>query len=253
MKNKIILLGTGCAIPNKDRNAPGTLIEFSDGTLLLFDIGSGVTKKLLDFKFQVTNLNYIFLSHFHVDHTSDLMYFLKANWMLKRKKVLKIIGPRGLQKFLDNLFIVYDYLREKIDFLELHELKDGDKLSFDEDFLISAVKVPHDEHSLAFLISKNNYKIVYSGDTGYSENLIRLATNVDILIHECSILDKDARKGHVTPSELASISLRSNVKQLILTHFYPTCDSHLEEIKSIIKKEFNGTLILGKDEEEIFF
>jgi len=70
--------------------------------------------------------------------------------------------------------------------------------------------------------SRPGLKVVYSGDTGPCEKLIKLAYKADLLIHECTFDDSQAEwayeEGHSTPSSVAKIALKARVKRLILTH-----------------------------------
>jgi len=65
-------------------------------------------------------------------------------------------------------------------------------------------------------------KIVYSGDTGQSENLVKLAENADLLIHEATFDDELTERamedGHSTPSMAAETAKKAAVKRLVLTH-----------------------------------
>jgi len=65
-------------------------------------------------------------------------------------------------------------------------------------------------------------KIAYSGDTRPTENLVKLAENADLLIHEATLSDELAEKaredGHSTPSQAARTAKKARVKRLILTH-----------------------------------
>jgi len=65
-------------------------------------------------------------------------------------------------------------------------------------------------------------KIVYSGDTRQSENIVRLAEGADLLIHEATFDDelkeRAVEDGHSTPSMAAETAKKAGVKQLVLTH-----------------------------------
>jgi len=83
-------------------------------------------------------------------------------------------------------------------------------------------------------------KIVISGDTTYSENLITHAKNADFLIHEAMYthdLEYEAiLRGHSTAKQAALIAKRANVKMLILTHIsarYKDPSKLEEEAKAI--------------------
>ena len=68
-------------------------------------------------------------------------------------------------------------------------------------------------------------KIVYAGDSRPCEQVVELAQDADLLIHDCSfaneLLDKAIESGHSTPWEAAEIAKKAKVKQLVLTHISP--------------------------------
>jgi len=144
-------------------------------------------------------------------------------------------------------------MKPHLDFVSIIEITPKTPMTLSNDIEILGIEVPHGKFSLAYLIKKDNFKIIYSGDTGYSEELITLAKNADILIHECSLTDDSKTEIHVTPTQLSKIAIKTNVKMLIATHFYPICDSHLPEIETILKKGFKGEVVMGKDDEIIYF
>ena len=65
-------------------------------------------------------------------------------------------------------------------------------------------------------------KIVYTGDTGASEQIVELAENADLLIHEATFEDelkeRAVEDGHSTPSMAAETAKKAGVKRLFLTH-----------------------------------
>jgi len=65
-------------------------------------------------------------------------------------------------------------------------------------------------------------KIVYSGDTKPCDDLLELARDADLLIHEATVDDELAERagqyGHSTPRQAALLAKEANVKRLILTH-----------------------------------
>ena len=71
--------------------------------------------------------------------------------------------------------------------------------------------------------------VVFSGDTGPSENLIGLARNADLLVHEATYGQADAplarRARHSTAAEAAEAARLAGVCALVLTHFSPRYES----------------------------
>ena len=88
-------------------------------------------------------------------------------------------------------------------------------------------------------------KIVYSGDTRPCINLIRLAENADLLIHDATLDDELAEKayedGHSTPSQAAEIARKAGVDRLVLTHIsarYKSAEKLLEQAKKVFPNVF---------------
>ena len=85
---------------------------------------------------------------------------------------------------------------------------------------------------------RSGRKIVYTGDAGQSENMVKLAENADMLIHEATFDDgmkeRALEDGHSTPSMAAETAKRAGVKRLVLTHIsarYKDADVLLKQAK----------------------
>jgi len=68
-------------------------------------------------------------------------------------------------------------------------------------------------------------KVVFCGDTTYCENLVLLAKDADLLIHEATFSQQEEdiakRNYHSTTIIAAQVAKKAQVKQLILTHISP--------------------------------
>jgi ribonuclease Z len=87
--------------------------------------------------------------------------------------------------------------------------------------------------------SRLGRKIVYTGDTGPSKALVKLAKNADLLIHEStfedSLRERAEKDRHSTPTMAAQTAKQANVKQLVLTHIsarYKDANQLLEQAKT---------------------
>jgi len=96
------------------------------------------------------------------------------------------------------------------------------------------------EPKMVLGVSRSGRKIVYSGDTGASENLVKLAENADLLIHESTFEDELKKRamedGHSTPSMAAKTAKEAGVKRLVLTHIsarYKDANLLLQQAKKI--------------------
>ncbi len=85
-------------------------------------------------------------------------------------------------------------------------------------------------------------KIVYSGDTSPNDDLIKLATRADVLIHESTFMDELSDRaeedGHTTAAQAAEVGKKAGVGRLVLTHIssrYPEPDDLLAEAKKVFE------------------
>lgn len=246
---KLTILGSGTCVPYADRGSSGYAIEVS-GVSLLIDCGSGTTWKLARAGISYLDIDHVFLSHLHPDHTGDLVPFLFATryafgspYGSKREKPLRLWGGPGFTEFFDSLKNAYkDWILPEA--LSVEEISEGTR-DFGG-FTLTAAAMPHIESSLAYRIDAGGKSLVYSGDTDFSEALIELARGTDALIIECALPD-EARKrtGHLTPAEVIDIANRSGAKRVIVTHLYPACDE-LNVIERI-RKGMSAEVIEARD------
>jgi len=247
---KIIILGSGTGIPYKKRGAPGILIN-SNKHWMLMDVGSGTISKLAKLGIDYKNIDFLLFSHLHPDHTLDLVSFLFAlNYTpsYTRNKKLEIVGPTGLKEFIQKLQNIYPWIVPKSYSLIINEVTNS-KLSFN-DFKLQSRSVEHDIPSIAFRLSDDHNSAVISGDTGYCDGIIQISKNADLLILEASFpIKKYSTKNHLTAKEAGKIARITNVKNLVLKHLYPICDTY--DMKSLSSKEFDGNIIISEDYTEL--
>jgi ribonuclease BN (tRNA processing enzyme) len=246
----VTILGSGTCVPSLQRSSCSVLVETASAKLL-FDSGPGTMRRLLEAGTTIFDISHIFYSHFHPDHTGELVPFLFANKypdQNRRCDPLTIVAGKGLDHFFTGLKAVYGswiaLAPDILNTLELdNEARDTRKFV---DFTVESIPVEHNSESLAFkIISSGGKSVVYSGDTDYSENLISIARNADLLICESALPDHLKVKGHLTPSLVGEIASRANVKKLILTHFYPQCNT--VDIRKQCRQTYAGPLALAED------
>lgn len=244
---EVFVIGSGTGVPSLRRGSPGTVIKVGSSTLLL-DSGSGTLQRMLQAHIDFQEVDYLLYSHFHPDHTADLVPFLFASNYgseEKRTRELKVIGPEGLQQFYQGLEAVYARWIEPqnyiLTFLEMGE----EKIVF-PDFSLQGFYLVHSENSVGFRVTSQDGKTVaYSGDTDFCPNLITLGRDVDLLILECSFPDSRKVEGHLTPTLAGRVAREAGCKRLLLTHLYPPCDD--EDIVTVVKDQFPGEVTLAED------
>ena len=70
---RITFLGSSC-IPRLSQECNSVYIEVGSGDQFVFDCGTGVAAKYNAMGIPMRNMNKIFLTHLHADHTSDLTH-----------------------------------------------------------------------------------------------------------------------------------------------------------------------------------
>ncbi len=242
----LTILGSGTAIPSLTRGSPGLLIEVG-GCSILFDGGSGTLPRLLQAGVSLTELDRVFYTHLHPDHTGDLVSLLFAlrNPFWQRVKPLYLTGPKGFLAFYEALAHLYDdWIAAKTYELILNEtLHDVTEA---QGFKVIPREVVHIQHSLCYRIeSANGKSLVFSGDTTYCDAMIEAAKGADLLVLECAAPDEQPSKVHLTPTEAGRIAALAGCRRLVLTHFYPICETY--DLATSCKKVFDGEVIMAED------
>lgn len=242
---KLTILGSGTAAPMLDRNCSGYLLEVDDNKLL-FDSGAGTIRRLLEQKVDLFSIEHIFYTHLHNDHINDLGAVIwNNNYGGIRKKALNLYGPKGFKKYCKILIKKLLKLTKIYFDINIKELKNSIIKIDNITIKTNPTKHSNTTESIAYRISHKNKVLVYTGDTEYCNEVIEITKDADALLIECSFPDNKKIKGHLTPTLAGKIAMQSNVKKVILTHFYPEVLSG--NIKKIVSKQFNGKIILAKD------
>jgi len=247
---RVTILGSGTCVPSLKRSSCSVLVEVNAQKLLI-DCGAGTIRRLLRAQTGIFDITHIFLSHFHPDHTAELvpiLFALKYPEKSRRSEPLTIVAGRGMSAFYQRLKHAYgewiDLDSGVLNFVEL-DINFKDTRSF-EAFTVISMPVEHREESLAYRITGlAGESVVYSGDTDVSENLCRIAKSADIFICESALPDALKVDGHLTPSLAGEIAARAHVKKLVLTHLYPECDN--VDIEKECRRTYRGPLVVAED------
>ena len=247
---QITILGSGTAIPMKDRGSP-SLAVFVDDHPILFDMGPGTLGRLARLGMGPEKIEKIFFTHFHPDHTADLIHFLFACRnpnILKRRSPFLVSGPVGLHSFIQTLQSAYpDWINLPAEIMQIEELSCAETTERNHShFRIKTAPAHHTPRSLAYRIEDTTGKaVVISGDTGYCDAVIQLAKEANLLILEAAFPDNHPIEGHLTPSLAGKMAHLAGVKRLVLTHFYPECLK--TDIAAQCRRTWQGELTLAED------
>ncbi len=247
---KVTILGSGTCVPSLKRSSCSVLMDIN-GTKLLFDLGVGTMRRLLEAGTIISEISHLFFSHLHPDHTGEFVPFLFATKYPEtycRRTPFTVAGARGLKDFYDGLRKVYGHWIELQDgILNIIEFDNTapDRLAL-KVFDVESMPMEHIESSIGFRITTpDGISVAYTGDTDLCDSAVTLAKNADLLICESALPDGMKVPGHLTPSLAGDIATQAKARQLVLTHFYPECD--MIDIEAECRKTYHGPLILAED------
>lgn len=227
---RFTILGAGTSVPHAERSSSGYWIETEKGSVIL-DCSASAVHRMAQEKLDWANLDAIWISHFHLDHIGGLAPFLfgtkYALETQERKKPLKIFGPKGLKKLIENFDNANEYNLLKQPFpLEIIEIEPLEPFQLFEDLEAVAMSTPHTDESCAIhLRDANDRTLVYSADTGFDKSLGAFAKNVDLFVLECSFVKNKPVELHIELAEAIHLIRYAEPQKAVLTHLYPEWDT----------------------------
>lgn len=125
---------------------------------------------------------------------------------------------------------------------------------------VTAVLVPHGPvfPSFAYRFDTDYGSVTFSGDTTKSENLVRLAKDTTILVHEAINIEgtdlPDEFKSHMLEShvevqEVGSVANQAKAQRLVLSHIADRAEDPIdgEKWKRWAEQGFDGEVYIGED------
>ena len=240
---EVIFLGVAGSTSVKNHNTISFLVEN-----LLFDCGEGITRALQEIN-AINKIDYVFITHTHADHFVGLIPLLWYYMLTKRKNKLVIVGPAGIRELTISLLKMYSSPLERIlKWLEFKEIKPGDKVG-----PVTSGEAKHSIPALAYRVDLDR-SLCYTGDTTPTDNIIELAKNCDLLIHDATYpsgLEKEAiADWHTAVRDAAIIADKANAKMLALVHlpfyYYPNEEFTRAYIEAA-RKYFKGEVFIPEE------
>lgn len=225
-----VLLGTGTLVPAVDRGPAGFLVECGEARILV-DGGSGTLQRLARHGVDARLLDGGVYSHRHLDHCGDLaplLFALRVGIDKPRHRDYPLWAGDGFSRFLDGLVGVYgEWIRSEHFAVPVHELPlDGPgRAELPGGLRLDTLPAVHSAGALHLrFTSPGGRTVVFSGDTGPSDNLVRLAEGVDLLVTECAVDGPDPWNAHLHPEAVAELLAAARPRRAVLTHLYPGLD-----------------------------
>jgi ribonuclease BN (tRNA processing enzyme) len=246
MTFSLVTVGTGTVAPSATRSSPAYWVE-RDSLRILLDCGPGTMHRLAQCGLPWELVTHVALSHFHPDHFGELPALLFAlRHATTRLEPVLVLGPPGTVQLLRRLADAYGpWMLDPGYPMGVLDVQAGEPFPLGAEVTLDVHRTPHTAESVALAVQGPEGRLVYTGDTGPSEELGRWAAGADLLLAECSRPDNLALAGHLTPASAGRLARVAAPKQLVLTHFYPQMES--TDVRTVVAREYAGPITLAGD------
>jgi ribonuclease BN (tRNA processing enzyme) len=270
----VVMLGTGN--PNADplRSGPAVAV-IARGKVYLVDAGPGIVRRAAAAhdagvtELTMPALNRVFITHLHSDHTLGLPDLMLSPWVLERSDPLAVYGPPGIAAMVSHLTAAYG---EDID-NRLHGLEPINKTGWQtkaieiapgvvyrgDGMIVTAFAVHHGdwEDAYGYTFQTAGRRIVVSGDTLPSAEIVAQCHGCDVLVHEVYSVAGFKRRppawqnyhahSHTSTVQLAQIAKQAKPKLLVLYHqlYWGSTDADL--LREIAAAGYTGTVVSAHD------
>jgi ribonuclease BN (tRNA processing enzyme) len=282
---QVVVLGTGTPLADPERSGPAVAVVVN-GAAYLVDCGPGVVRRAAAAEkngipaLAVKNLKIVFITHLHSDHTLGYPDLIFSPWVLERAERLEAYGPRGLRHMTEHVEKAW---AEDIQIrshriasatgykVNVHEIQFAGNpetqarvpaphvVYRDSNVTVSAFPVKHGawKYAYGYRFDTKDRRIVISGDTAPTEEVVKACDGCDVLLHEVynpkrqKIVESEERQTyfkafHTSPEELGEIARRARPKLLVLYH-QVMGERPESELAEQVRKYYSGEFVSARD------
>ncbi len=287
----VLLCGAGGPMFDPWRSGPCVAVQ-AGAHLFVIDAGTNGARNMGRFGVNPGRVEAVLLTHAHSDHIDGLGELATLRWVGRAsEEPLPVHGPPVVSEVVDGFNQAYtaDFgyrvahhgaeiappsgsglaavpfpMPDDGELVTVLETADGVR--------VRAFAVLHSPvcQAVAYRIDYQGRTVVVSGDTAYSETLVRHARGADLLVHDAlasrlteriaaaaesrgnwraAKVMRDVPSYHATPVEAARTATEAGAKRLLLYHIVPPLPTRaLERVfLSGVRDAYNGPVTLGRD------
>lgn len=285
----VVTLGTGGGPVIRLKRAHSSNAIVVGDAIYIVDAGEGMLRQLASAGLKLTAVRAIFITHHHLDHVAGLAPLLGLRWMSTVGTPLKLYGPRGLQQVVEGFRIAVqpavdvDFSRSPppLAAVDAREIEHPGILFEDENIRVISAENSHYHapladpakapKSYAYRVETPQGVVVFTGDTGPSEAVTRLAAGADLLVAEVIDLEGTVRAvehlapdlsperraslvehlahDHLLPEQVGQLAAAASVKRVVLSHLAPGLDSETstDAYSRGVRKVYSGSVTVAED------
>ena len=267
------VLGSGGPIADDGRASSAYLVWIDGKTKVLVDAGGGAFLRFGEAHATFVEVDLVAISHFHTDHSADLVTLLKTGYFSDRRRPLAVSGPgpRGpfpdleaylaanigaggayayLSGYLDGSGGLVELRRETLD----PDGREGVPVGVPpgSGFSVEAIGVPHGiVPTIGYRVTIGEKSIVFASDqNGNDETFVDFARDADILVMHMVVPEGISGAGralHAPPGRIGEIGAAAGADTLVLSHFMARSLANLEENIAAVRQQFGGKIVIAED------
>ena len=267
------VLGSGGPIADDERASAAYIVWQDGNSRIMVDAGGGSFLRFGEAGARFEELDHIAISHFHTDHSAELVTFLKTGYFSDRTRPLGVSGPSAGGPFpsLDSFLLsligqngAYSYLSGYLDgsqglvSLEPVTLDAGARVPLpvadigNDEIRITAIGVPHGiVPTVAFRVEIGGRSVVFASDqNGKDESFADFARGADVLVMHMVVPENASGAGralHAPPSRIGEIAARADARSLVLSHFMARSLRDLDGNVALVRDRYDGPVHVATD------
>ena len=218
---KLSTLGTGSAFSGCGGNACSVLDE-----RVMVDVGSPPQVMLPRIGLRLHDIELVLVTHFHLDHCGMLPLLLAAlayDPEPPELGKLAVAGPPGTRELMRRMTVTgfgrhsQRRVEERVS-PEYVVLQDGSDVEVRGARVRSHAVLHSTGPSLAYAVTRGGIRVGFSGDSSLCAGLRRLASEVDVLVCECTSMDGPVAGGHLWREEVEGLIEENPGTRFVLNH-----------------------------------
>ena len=236
----------------------------SDQHIIVLDAGTGIRRlgQVLMQEHPDRIIGTLLISHTHWDHIQGFPFFGPLIGPSGRGNRFVVVGQKVLGQQLEDILagqIIEPYLpflyKQLTADIHVKEMNEGESTIVGDETIVRASSLDHPGGCLGYRIENAGNVLAYCTDTshrnGLNENVLKLAKNADVLVHDSHWTLEEREMfpdwGHSSWLEAAQAAIEANVKCLALFHYAPdTSDDEMDKRLAMTREIFPNTILAAE-------
>lgn len=203
----IVPLGVASATPTATRHLSAVAL-WREGSVYLFDCGENAQMRMLQGGLKRSKIDCIFISHFDTDHFSGLIGLLSTLQLQRRDRKLTIVGPKGLQEYVEWNFNFADVsLTYEIEYVELEEGFEHERVVDEDEFYVEARPLNHTRFCIGYRFQEKDRPGKVDADKAQAQGISEdwqykdLKAGKDVELDDGTVVKSMDIVGHPRPGD----------------------------------------------------